>query len=49
MIKAEAEEMREEAELELALARRERHDSELLKKNATEILRMAKEKLANSS
>lgn len=48
-IKAEAEQLREEAEMELGMARRERHDAEILKKNATEILRMAKEKLANAS
>jgi hypothetical protein len=45
VVQAEAEIMREEAEKELAIAKRERHDAELLKKNAAEILRMAKEKL----
>ena len=34
-----------EVQRELELARRERHDAELLKKNAGEILKMAKEKL----
>lgn len=45
IVKTEVEELREDAERELALARRERHDAELLKKNASEILKIAKEKL----
>ena len=45
-MKAEAELMKEEAYRELELARRERHDASLLKKNAAEILRIAKIKLA---
>lgn len=43
--KMEAEEMKREAERELQLAKRDRHDAGLLKKNATEILKIAKEKL----
>ena len=49
VVKAEAEEMRREAERELELARRERHDAELLKKNAAEILRIAKDRLKGAS
>lgn len=45
IMKQEVEEMRKEVQQELEMARRERQDAELLKKNATEILRMAKEKL----
>lgn len=45
IMKQEVEEMRREVQQELEMARRERQDAELLKKNATEILRMAKEKL----
>lgn len=45
IMKREVEEMRREVQKELEMARRERQDAELLKKNATEILRMAKEKL----
>ena len=45
-MKAELEQMREEARRELEMARRERHDATLLKKNAAEILRIAKSKLA---
>lgn len=44
-MKAEAEQMKEEAYRELELARRERHDASLLKKNAAEILKIAKGKL----
>lgn len=44
-MKAEAEQMKEEAYRELELARREKHDAFLLKKNAAEILRIAKCKL----
>ena len=44
-VKAEAEQMKEEAYRELELARKERHDVYLLKKNAAEILRIAKSKL----
>ncbi len=43
--KAEAEQIKEEAYRELELARRERHDASLLKKNAAEILKIAKCKL----
>lgn len=46
-MKAEAEQMKEEAYRELELARRERHDASLLKKNAAEILKIAKRKLAS--
>ena len=49
IVKAEAEENRKEIEKELALARRERHDAELMKKNASEILKIAKERLQNFS
>lgn len=49
IVKAEAEENRKEIEKELALARRERHDAELMKKNASEILKIAKERLQNIS
>ena len=45
-MRAEAEQMKEEAYRELELARRERHDASLLKKNAAEILKIAKCKLA---
>lgn len=45
VMKREIEDMRREVQRELELARRERQDAELIKKNATEILRMAKEKL----
>ncbi len=45
VVKREVLEMREEVENELALARRERHDSQLMKQNAAEILKMAKEVL----
>lgn len=44
-MKVEAEQMKEEAYRELELARRERHDASLLKKNAAEILKIAKCKL----
>ena len=43
--KDEALQMNEESSRELELARKERHDASLLKKNAAEILRMAKTKL----
>lgn len=46
VMKQEVEEMRREVQRELEMARRERQDAELLKRNAIEILRMAKEKLA---
>ena len=49
IVKKEVEDMRQEVQRELEMARRERHDAELLKKNAAEILRMAKEKLQPSS
>ena len=45
IIKSQAEESKKEAYRELELARRERHDAALMKKNAAEILRIAKEKL----
>ena len=45
VMKQEVEEMRREVQRELEMARRERQEAELLKKNAAEILRMAKEKL----
>ena len=45
IIKAQAEEMNKEACRELELARRERHDAAIMKKNAAEILKIAKEKL----
>ena len=48
-VKTEAEEMKGEVQRELELARRERHDAELLKKNAGEILKMAKERLHSAS
>lgn len=41
--------MKGEVQRELELARRERHDAELLKKNAGEILKMAKERLHSAS
>lgn len=44
-MRVEAEQMKEEAYRELELARRERHDASLLKKNAAEILKIAKYKL----
>lgn len=40
--------MREEAKRELELARREKHDADLLKKNAAQILKMAKERLSDT-
>ena len=43
--KVEAYQIREESSRELELARRERHDASLLKKNAAEILKIAKTKL----
>ena len=46
VMKKEIEDMRREVQRELELARRERQDAEIIKKNATEILRMAKEKLS---
>ena len=49
IVKTEVLEMRREVENELALARRERHDSQLMKQNASEILRMAKEVLQKVS
>ena len=49
IVKAEVLEMRSEVENELALARRERHDSQLMKQNAAEILKMAKEVLQKVS
>ena len=48
-VKAETEEMRQEVLGELELARSERRDAELLKRNAAEILRMAKDRLKTSS
>ena len=45
VVKAEAEQMREEARKELTIAKKDRHEATLLKKNAAEILRMAKERL----
>ena len=45
VVKAEVEEMKREVQGELELARKERCDAELLKRNAAEILRMSKEKL----
>ncbi len=45
-MKSEAEDMKLQAYRELELARREKHDASLLKKNAAEILRIAKRKLA---
>jgi hypothetical protein len=45
VVKAEAEQMREEARRELNIAKKDRHEAMLLKKNAAEILRMAKERL----
>lgn len=47
-VRAEAEQMKEEAFRELELARRERHDASLLKKNAAEILKIAKTRLATT-
>jgi len=43
--KDEADQLKEEAIRELDLAKRERHDASLMKKNAAEILKMAKTKL----
>lgn len=48
VVKAEAEEMREEARKELSLVKKDRRDAMILKKNAAEILRMAKERLASA-
>ena len=45
VVKAEAEQMREEARKELGIAKKERQEATILKKNAVEILRMAKERL----
>ena len=45
VVKAEAEQMRQEARKELSIAKKDRHEAMLLKKNAAEILRMAKERL----
>ena len=45
ILKKEVDDMRQEVHQELALAQKERQAAELLKKNATEILRMAKTKL----
>ncbi len=45
VVKAEAEQMREEARRELNIAKKDRHEATLLKKNAAEILRMAKARL----
>ena len=47
VVKAEAEQMREEARKELSIAKKDRHDAMILKKNAAEILRMAKERLSS--
>ena len=47
VVKAEAEQMREEARKELSIAKKDRHEAMLLKKNAAEILRMAKERLSS--
>ena len=47
VVKAEAEQMREEARRELNIAKKDRHEALLLKKNAAEILRMAKERLSS--
>jgi len=49
VVKAEAEQIKQEAQRELDLARTERRDAELLKRNASEILKMAKEKLHSAS
>ena len=49
VVREEAEEMRKEAQRELDIAKRERNHVTLLKRNATEILRIAKEKLAACS
>ncbi len=49
IVKAEVLEMRNEVESELALARRERHDSQVMKQNAAEILKMAKDVLQRVS
>lgn len=49
VVKAEAEQIKQEAQRELNLARTERRDAELLKRNASEILKMAKEKLHSAS
>lgn len=43
--KAEADQIKKESTRELELAKRERHDASLMKKNAAEILRIAKVKL----
>lgn len=48
VVKTEAEQMRDEARKELSIAKKDRHDAMLLKKNAAEILRMAKERLGSS-
>ena len=48
IVKAEADEARKEVERELELARRDRLDAEILKKNAAEILKMAKDRLKAS-
>ena len=48
VVKAEAEEMREEARKELSLAKKDRKEALILKKNAAEILRMAKERLGSA-
>lgn len=45
VMKKEIEDMRREVQRELELARRERQDAELIKRNATEILKMAKQRL----
>ena len=49
IVKAEVEEMKKEVQNELELAKKERCDAELLKRNAAEILRMSKEKLKTAS
>ena len=49
VVRAEAEQMRDEARRELSIAKKDRHDAMLLKKNAAEILRMAKERLGSST
>lgn len=46
--KVEADQIKDESSRELELARRERHDASLLKKNAAEILKIAKTKLADT-
>ena len=45
VVKAEAEQMSEEARKELGIAKKERQEATILKKNAVEVLRMAKERL----